>query len=225
MTVTVRQQIVAQAAWFVAHKAQISYEEVRPFPLGNKLPMTNDCSATFTDLYYLAGAPDPNGPAYHYDGYGNTDSLAANGQAISQSQILPGDAVIYYDGDTTVHVACIITPSMNNAELVTMSHGWSGEPSYVTVAEDGRPHKFFRFAVNSRFPAPVLKPVLPAAKGTPTKAELEKASLVRVRALGQKQAVDNGWHLWYFSIDHFVVKVGDSGNAALYANVRFREKA
>lgn len=228
MSVTVRPAIVTWAHWFVEHQPQIAYEEVRPFPLGAKLPMDNDCSATFTDCYYLAGAPDPNGPAYHYDGYGNTDSLAANGQGIAQSQILPGDAVIYYGTadcapGTTEHVAMVITPG---DDPMTMSHGWSGEPAYVTVNSDGRPHRFFRFAVNSRFPAPPPKPVPPVPKGKPTAAELSKNGLVRLLShAAVRKAVTNGWTLWYWAETKFEPQIGHKPvGVPLYANRLWREK-
>jgi Tol biopolymer transport system component len=145
----VRQRILAWAHWCVFHKAQFRYEEIRPFPLTSRLPITNDCSATFTLLYWLAGAPDPNGPKYHYDGYGNTGSLAANGQQVMLKNLIPSDAVIYYEGDETVHVAVVIDP--NDGDPITMSHGWSGEPALIKVSEDGRPHRFYRFATNYRF--------------------------------------------------------------------------
>jgi hypothetical protein len=148
----VRQRIVAWAHWCVFHQPQFKYEEIRPFPLTSRLPITNDCSATFTLCYYLAGAPDPNGPAYHYDGYGNTASLATHGQLISQSQVQPGDAVIYYEGGfnpwDSQHVALVISPG---ADPLTMSHGWSKEPALVRVSEDGRPHRYFRYATNHQF--------------------------------------------------------------------------
>jgi hypothetical protein len=104
----------------VFHQPQFRYEEIRPFPLTSKLPITNDCSGTFTLLFWLAGAPDPNGPAYHYNGYGNTDSLAAHGQQVMQKNLIPSDAVIYYEGDETVHVAVVIKADVVVVRLVLM---------------------------------------------------------------------------------------------------------
>lgn len=223
----VRPQLVQWANWFVAHKGQIGYQEIRPFPLGAHLPMTNDCSASFTDVYYLAGAPDPNGPAFNYNGYGNTVTLAQNGQIVSQSQLLPGDAVIYYNGYSwtpgdTVHVAMVIDPGSNP---LTMSHGWSGEPAFVDVSQDGRPHQFFRFATNSRFPTPPKPPVLPPAVGKPSAAQLAAAGLVALRSVAQATAaIAHGWHLWYFSKDHFVAQVGGKPNGVtLFANASWRK--
>jgi hypothetical protein len=145
-----RRRLLFYARWYVEHKHKVFYEEVRPFPLGAHLPQWNDCSATFTNIYYLAGLVDPNG--LHFDGYGNTASLAEHGQQIRAPHIRVGDAVIYYeDGFSpwdSQHVAMIV--DSNQEDPLTMSHGWSAEPAFVRVSQDGRPHRFFRFAVNPR---------------------------------------------------------------------------
>ena len=151
----VKARAVAWAHWMVFHKAQIAYEMERPFPLTSRLPLRNDCSATFTLCYFLAGAPDPNGPAFHYDGYGNTTSLAEHGQQVTLGQLQPGDAVLYYSEAgfspyDTEHVAIVVYDE-KTPDPMTMSHGWSGEPALVRVSEDGRPHRFFRYATNYRF--------------------------------------------------------------------------
>jgi hypothetical protein len=150
MSLSVREKLLHYSKWMVEHKDRIFYEEVRPFPLGAHLPQYNDCSATFTNLYYLAGAPDPNG--FNFNGYGNTASLAMNGQRVERD-IRIGDAVIYYEGGfsqwDSVHVAIVVN-SENQSDPLTMSHGQSSEPSFVRVSEDGRPHRFFRYAVNER---------------------------------------------------------------------------
>jgi hypothetical protein len=149
MSLSVREKLLHYAKWYVEHKARIAYEEVRPFHLGARLPMDSDCSATFTNIYYLAGAPDPNGK--NYSGYGNTASLAANGQMVSPDKIRVGDAVIYYQDGwdiwDTVHVAILVD---DDVDPLTMSHGDSQEPAFIRVSEDGRPHRFFRYAVNER---------------------------------------------------------------------------
>jgi len=152
MSLSTRERLLYWAKWFVEHKSKVFYEEVRPFPLGAHLPQFNDCSATFTNIYYLAGAPDPNG--LNYSGYGNTASLAMNGQMVQPGKIRIGDAVLYYDGNgwsqwDTVHVAIVVN-SENQDDPLTMSHGQSSEPAFVRVSEDGRPHRFFRYAVNER---------------------------------------------------------------------------
>lgn len=149
MSLSVREKLLYWSKWAVEHKAKIFYEEERPFHLGARLPWINDCSATFTNIYYLAGAPDPNG--FNFNGYGNTASLAMNGQMVQAEHVRIGDAVIYYEGGfsqwDSVHVAILVDDEPNP---LTMSHGQSSEPSFVRVSEDGRPHRFFRFAVNER---------------------------------------------------------------------------
>lgn len=52
-----------------------------------------DCSAFVTLVYKTAGVPDPNGPAYAYNGSGNTQSLMANGTRTANPQ--PGDMIFY----------------------------------------------------------------------------------------------------------------------------------
>ena len=77
-----------------------------------------------------------------------------NGQMVQPGKIRIGDAVLYYDGNgwsqwDTVHVAIVVN-SENQDDPLTMSHGQSSEPAFVRVSEDGRPHRFFRYAVNER---------------------------------------------------------------------------
>lgn len=146
-----RRRLLQYAHWYVNHKERIFYEMARPFPLGAHLPQYNDCSATFTNIYYLAGLHDPNG--FNFSGFGNTASLAMNGQAITKD-LRVGDAVIYYNGHgfspwDSEHVAILVNSDQYNP--LTMSHGWSEEPSFVHVMDDARPHRFFRYGVNSRF--------------------------------------------------------------------------
>lgn len=152
MSLSVRDKLLFWCHWYVEHKARIEYEEERPFALGAGLPMRSDCSATFTNLYYLAGAPDPNG--LHFSGYGNTTTLAQHGQRIDRD-VRIGDAVIFYEGGfspyATVHVAMVVGNTAEHKEdFLTMSHGESSQPAFVTVSSDGRPHQYFRYAVNQR---------------------------------------------------------------------------
>ena len=145
-----RRKLEFYAHWYVDHKSQVFYEEIRPYPVGAHLPQHNDCSGTFSNIYYLAGLVDPNG--MHFDGYGNTATLAQHGQPVSPPHLRVGDAVIYYSNGFTPwdseHVAILV--NSDQEDPLTMSHGWSGEPAFVRVSEDGRPHRFFRFAVNER---------------------------------------------------------------------------
>lgn len=224
--------------WFVTHQPQIKYEEIRPSPYGTRLPMIDDCSGTYTNMRYLSGTVDPNGPSCpivghfkEFDGYGNTRSLAMYGQLITLEQLEIGDAVLYYNGygwtpASTVHVAGIYDPHHPGSPM-TMSHGWSGEPGFHTVAEDGRPHQYFRFPSTLRVPPVKPAPKVPPAKGTPTMAQLAAANLVGLKnSKHEALARSHGWTIWYFSQGHtpnpFVPIVGGKPNhIPLYANAAY----
>ncbi len=158
-TIDARGDIVTAAKWCVRNKSLFHYEEVRPFGLYRPTfthPIVNDCSATFTLCYWLAGViDDPTG--LHYSGYGNTDSLVSHGTSVSSGAAThPGDAVIYYSAGATVHVALVIEPG---DDPLTMSHGGSTEPGFIHVSQDGRPHRYFTF--NTQKPAPPTPPPVP----------------------------------------------------------------
>ena len=155
-TVDARSDIVTWARWCASNQHLFDYAEIRPFGLYQPTPshrIANDCSATFTLCYWLAGViDDPTG--FNYTGYGNTDSLVANGTEVASGELThPGDGVIFYSGGATVHVALVIEPG---ADPLTMSHGDSTQPALVTVSQDGRSHKFFTF--NTQKPAPPSPP-------------------------------------------------------------------
>ena len=147
----VRSAIVAQARWCVANKARFEYAEVRPMPYTTKAPIRNDCSATVTLCYYLAGAPDPN--RQHYNGEGYTGTLITYGHEITQASVVPGDVVMYGPG-TGVHCAVIVEGGL---DPLTVSHGSSSEPAYVRVSAGNPtpnyPPRFYRYNTASRFPA------------------------------------------------------------------------
>lgn len=211
--------------WYVEHQPQIFYRMERPFSLGSHLPMFNDCSATYTDLRFLSGTVDPND--LNYSGIGNTNTLASRGQVCNAKNLSIGDATIYYNGhgwapENTEHVSMIY--ALNGENPMTMSHGWSGEPAFVTVENDGRPHQFFKFPNTLRNPPKKPVPKLPEAKGTPTAAQLSAAHLVELKNPAQEKiARGHGWTIWYFSEDHspnpFVPIIGGKPNhITLYAN-------
>lgn len=128
-----------------------------------KLPVTCDCSSYVTMIYYMAGAPDPNG--LNFDGQGYTGTLLSNkaNRHINKADVLPGDLVVY-GGGTGEHVA-IITEVMPNGDLVSISMGQNGDPSYVWVnapkgdrkamAIDGRTPQTFLRCLTDRLRPPV----------------------------------------------------------------------
>lgn len=151
MSLSVREKGLYYCHWYVDHKGRIFYEEVRPGDLGARLPRWDDCSLSFINIYYLAGGHDPSGN--NFNGWGNTASLARNGQAIDKDLRIM-DGVIFYDGkgwepSNTVHIAMLVNVE-NQSDPLTMSHGDSEQPAFVRVSEDGRPHRYFRYAVNER---------------------------------------------------------------------------
>jgi len=184
---TMRQKIVANAKWGVANANQIHYSQGgqrmegvhHPF----KLPLTADCSAWVTDCYNWAGAPDPNG--MNYGGFGYTGTLLSHGEHIVLSDVQYGDVVVY-GGGTGEHTAIVIEVH-NNTDVLTVSHGWEGDPSYVWVnaprtvprgayGVDGRtPQIYLRFlpkdpkiATNGSLPPSKAK-VVAAVGGKPRK--------------------------------------------------------
>jgi len=173
-----RQAIVQWAEWGVANHAHFNYTEgpQRMSALGvypPKFPIFADCSAGVTLWYWLAGAPDPNGgTAYNGTTFGRegyTGTLLSHGSHIIAP--VPGDVVVY--GDTPgVHTALVVWAQ--GPDILTVSHGQQGDPSFVWVNKpvhapqaghpiDGRtPQTFLRFDTGGtpRFPAPQPAPVI-----------------------------------------------------------------
>lgn len=223
--------------WYVAHQPQIGYVMERPSPLGTHLPMVDDCSGTYTNVRYLSGTIDPNGPScpmvghhHEYDGFGNTTSLAMFGQIVNIRQLEIGDAVIFYNGfgyepGNTVHVAAIY--ELNGENPMTMSHGWSKEPAFVPLVDDQRPHQFFKFPNTLRNPPAKPAPKFPVARGIPTPAQLATANLVGLKnPAHEKIAREHGWTIWYFSEGHtpnpFIPLLkGGPDHIPLYANAAY----
>lgn len=89
----------------------------------------------------------------------------------------------------------------------------------------GDPIKAQRAAILARVKE-ILSPPMPPAKGRPSAAQLHAANLVRLKTpLGARQAIKNEWHLWYFSVNHFVAQIGGKPTGTtLYANRNFRKR-
>jgi hypothetical protein len=104
----VREQIVSNARWGIAHDRQIHYRQTRPIDglhEPRKLPLYTDCSGFVTLCYAWAGAPDPNGLAYSGAGY--TGTLLQAMRRIPKSGVQPGDLVVWGPG-TGRHVALVL---------------------------------------------------------------------------------------------------------------------
>lgn len=177
-----RQAIVQWAEWSVANHAHFNYTEgpQRMSALGvypPKFPIFADCSAGVTLWYWLAGvALDPNGgtawKGNQFGRQGYTGTLLAHGAHIPAGSVVPGDVVVY--GDTPgVHTALVVWAQ--GPDILTVSHGQQGDPSFVWVnkpvnvkrnksyAVDGRkPQTFLRFPTGGtpRFPSTHPEPVI-----------------------------------------------------------------
>jgi hypothetical protein len=132
---TRRQGIVKAAIYASQHRDVIHYTQssarmqgVRDRIRLPKVPRYEDCSSFVTWLYWLVGAPDPNGRGY--DGYGFTGTQITHGRRISTSQIRPGDLVFYggWGGwSAPTHVAVYI----GNGKIV--SHGSESGPQVLNM--------------------------------------------------------------------------------------------
>jgi len=83
------------AAFWVAHKDESSYAQVRPMQLGKPpfVPRRMDCSWFTTIDHFAAGAPDPNG--LHYNGQGYTGTQYDHCMHVGTGEIQPLDLVFY----------------------------------------------------------------------------------------------------------------------------------
>ena len=129
---TVRQKIVAAARWGIENEPRIHYGEIRPIPLGRRLPLTTDCSGFVTVCYYLAGAPDPNGRGY--DGSGYTGTLLGWLRAIAPLDAKRGDLVVWgtYPGR---HVALVLEPG---DDPLLCSHGQEKGPVAIPFSQESK---------------------------------------------------------------------------------------
>lgn len=91
----VRDEIVEAGFYWYAHRYQIRYSQNRPAIMCKPptIPAQWDCSMFFTNCHYAGGAPDPN--RLGYKGIGYTGTLLAGGARCKQSDLEPGDAIMY----------------------------------------------------------------------------------------------------------------------------------
>ncbi|HEY2370977.1 MAG TPA: hypothetical protein VGH82_00370, partial [Gaiellaceae bacterium] len=129
---TLREKIVTAARWGIGHEPEIHYGEIRPIPLGRRLPLTTDCSGFVTLCYFLAGAPDPNGN--RYSGYGWTGTLLRHLTPIGPVDIRKGDIVVWgaYPGR---HCAIVLEP---DDDPLLCSHGMERGPIAIRFSAECR---------------------------------------------------------------------------------------
>ena len=128
----IRNGIVAAARWGIRNEPRIHYGEVRPIPLGRRLPLTTDCSGFVTLCYYLGGAPDPNG--FGYDGQGWTGSLLERMQSVPQIVVRAGDVVVW--GEYPGHHCAVVLEAGEDPWLA--SHGQERGPIEIRFSTECR---------------------------------------------------------------------------------------
>jgi peptidoglycan hydrolase-like protein with peptidoglycan-binding domain len=129
----VRQAMVSNCEWAVAHHDQIYYAESRPIQIGDPprtLPFTTDCSGFVTLMAKWSGAADPNG--FGFNGYGNTNTMLEHSPHISQAESQPGDLLVFGLDPDSVHVVALIQSAADGNDALCVSHGRPGDP--ITVA-------------------------------------------------------------------------------------------
>ena len=132
---TVREQIVANAIWGIAHEADIHYQQQRPIDgLHNarQLPLQTDCSGYATLCYSWAGAPDPNGLGYSGQGY--TGTLLQHMTRIPLAAVQAGDLVVW--GDAPGHHVAIVL--QGGADPLLCSHGQERGPIEIRFSEESK---------------------------------------------------------------------------------------
>ena len=182
------------------------------------LPIVADCSAAVTLWYNFAGAPDPNGLGYDREGYTGTLLASGNGRLVSRALARPGDIVVYGPG-TGWHTALIVAAGDNP---MTVSMGRPGDPSFVTVDEDGRePQRFLTFATATR------RVYWPRGfSAHPSHDQVRRTGLVALSSPEQAHvAIGNGWDIygwdgWQFVAAGVPSVIGDQE----YAVASFRTR-
>ena len=132
LVTSLREKIVTAARWGIEHEPEIHYGEIRPIPLGRRLPLTTDCSGFVTLCYYLAGAPDPNGS--RYSGYGWTGTLLRHLPPIGPVDVRKGDIVVWgsYPGR---HCAIVLEA---DDDPLLCSHGVERGPIAIRFSAECR---------------------------------------------------------------------------------------
>jgi hypothetical protein len=135
MSTKLRQAIVNECSWGVAHDASIHYDQVRPTPnakwKAHTLPIYTDCSGSTEAIFYTVGAPDPSGLSY--SGQGNTATLYANAEHLPISDLIPGDFIICFKGTETEHVY-IVVERIPGGDLKLFTHGQESTPAYENLS-------------------------------------------------------------------------------------------
>jgi len=175
---------VAWAEWGVANHQHFNYSEGadRMNAIGiwpPKFPINTDCSGSCTLWAFLANGNDPNGLGFDHEGYTGTflsheEHLALwvkNAKGVPVEQVQPGDYVVYGPG-TGTHVAIIV--KVNGNDILTVSHGEQGNPTYCWVNTPTKTPNPDNFPVDGRTPQTFLRNVTDTTKPVRTPADLPK---------------------------------------------------
>jgi hypothetical protein len=126
-----RAGIVQWARWGLSHEPPIHYAQSRPIDgmsKPGKLPLSTDCSGFVTLCYKWGGGPDPNGN--HFNGYGYTGTILGHCKPIAESQLRPGDLVVFGPG-TGDHVVVSVG---SGSSAAVVSHGKEAAPNTFSLA-------------------------------------------------------------------------------------------
>ncbi|MGH3296004.1 MAG: hypothetical protein ACRDP7_29815 [Trebonia sp.] len=156
----VRQAMVSNCQWGVAHHDQIYYAEIRPMPIGDPphgLPFTTDCSGFATMMAKWSGAADPNGSGFN--GYGNTNTMLEHSPHISRAESQPGDYVVFGLDPNSTHVVVLVQSAAGGDGALCVSHGQPGDPIQVALSVEIASHSgealtFLQLRASGGPPAP-----------------------------------------------------------------------
>lgn len=111
--------------WIVKHHITTVAE------LSRQLQVYEDCSSSMTGLYYIAGAPDPNG--FRYNGLGYTGTLGVCGQRWTSAFRPPiGALPLYGSSFPWKHVTGVVS-SPEAASVRVLSHGTEAGPLLLGI--------------------------------------------------------------------------------------------
>lgn len=150
----VRQNMVSNCQWAVAHHNQFTYAEIRPWPVTppRTLPITTDCSGFAEMMARWSGAADPSGAGF--DGSGNTDTMLAHSQHIPRAETQPGDFAVF-GLNPSQHVVVLTQSAAGGNGALCVSHGQQGDPVEVPLSEEivAQPITFLRLMPGGAVPA------------------------------------------------------------------------
>jgi hypothetical protein len=148
----VRQNMVSNCQWAVAHRDQFTYAEIRPWPITppRTLPITTDCSGFAEMMARWSGAADPSGAGF--DGSGYTDSMLDHSPHIPRAETQPGDFAVF-GLNPSQHIVLMQSAADGNGAMC-VSHGRQGDPVEVPLSQEivAQPITFLRLMPGGAVP-------------------------------------------------------------------------